>query len=390
MNRPRRMLLLTFLESFATICVERGVYFFARDRLGFTRTDNLWLALAFGVAYATGALCSHRISLRLKEKRLLVATLCVQFAGHVILVGFSGVPAMLFVFSTLLGLANGMKWPIIESYVSAGQDVADTAKAVGRFNVAWATSVPLALAAAGPLIDHWPAGLFLLPAMLNLCALGLTRPLRLSPLHLPHDHPARPAPEKLRRWKSLLTASRWMMLASYSALWVLAALMPRVFDDLGCSVSAGTALSGLLDAMRLLAFLVLGATAAWHGRPGMIVAAMIVLPGAFFLILFGGSLPAVLAGEVLFGLAGGAIYYGALYYAMVVANASVDAGGAHEGLIGAGFALGPAAGLAGVALAGALGNETGGMLLGIGPLFAVAAVAAAVALGKIHPPAATA
>ncbi|HYP90435.1 MAG TPA: hypothetical protein VEQ59_19820, partial [Polyangiaceae bacterium] len=38
-------------------------------------------------------------------------------------------------------------------------------------------------------------------------------------------------------------------------------------------------------------------------------------------------------------------------YAQVVQNASVDAGGAHEALIGLGYALGPGAGLIGTALA---------------------------------------
>jgi hypothetical protein len=39
------------------------------------------------------------------------------------------------------------------------------------------------------------------------------------------------------------------------------------------------------------------------------------------------------------------IYTGALYYAMEVGQADVDAGGAHEALIGLGYALGPGCGL---------------------------------------------
>jgi len=53
---------------------------------------------------------------------------------------------------------------------------------------------------------------------------------------------------------------------------------------------------------------------------------------------------------------------------MVLKNASVDAGGAHEGLIGLGFAIGPAAGLVGTALAPALGGPLPGLLAGVGPL----------------------
>ncbi len=63
------------------------------------------------------------------------------------------------------------------------------------------------------------------------------------------------------------------------------------------------------------------------------------------------------------------VYYSSLYYAMIVKNASVEAGGGHEGLIGAGFALGPVAGLVGVALQPALGSAVLGMVLGVGPVF---------------------
>jgi hypothetical protein len=70
------------------------------------------------------------------------------------------------------------------------------------------------------------------------------------------------------------------------------------------------------------------------------------------LILLGNSLPLVILGEIIFGVAAGFSYTAALYYALVADNASVDAGGAHESLIGIGIALGPLSGLAGQLLVG--------------------------------------
>jgi hypothetical protein len=67
----------------------------------------------------------------------------------------------------------------------------------------------------------------------------------------------------------------------------------------------------------------------------------------------------------------GLAYYAALYYALVLENAAVNAGGAHEGLIGLGFATGPAAGLIGEGLARTVVGKVGGLLIGLGPLFAV-------------------
>ena len=45
------VLLLSFLESFGTILLERAIYFFAQERLGYSETENLALALCFGATY---------------------------------------------------------------------------------------------------------------------------------------------------------------------------------------------------------------------------------------------------------------------------------------------------------------------------------------------------
>jgi cyanate permease len=166
------------------------------------------------------------------------------------------------------------------------------------------------------------------------------------------------------------------MLCSYSLLWILAALLPRILRDAGFSVQWASGLSGLLDLVRLTAFVVLGLWTGWHDRASPVVLGMIGLPVGFFAVVFGGSAPIVLLGEVVFGLSAGVIYYSALYYAMVVKNAAVEAGGVHEGLIGAGFAVGPAAGLIGVALTPILGGEVLGTLAGVGPVMVLCAVGA--------------
>jgi len=99
--------------------------------------------------------------------------------------------------------------------------------------------------------------------------------------------------------------------------------------------------------------------------------------------VFGPSVAVVLLGELVFGVSAGMTYYAALYYAMVVKNASVDAGGAHEGLIGAGYAVGPAAGLAGNALAPAVGGVVLGRIVGVAPVVVACVVGAVVSLVKV-------
>jgi len=100
--------------------------------------------------------------------------------------------------------------------------------------------------------------------------------------------------------------------------------------------------------------------------------------------LFGADLAVVLVGELLFGLSVGMTYYAALTYAMVVKNAAVDAGGSHESLIGAGFAIGPASGLVGDYLAPVVGGRFVGRIVGVAPLVVVCAVGAAVSLIRMR------
>ncbi|MEC9158605.1 MAG: hypothetical protein VYB77_10820, partial [Planctomycetota bacterium] len=82
----------------------------------------------------------------------------------------------------------------------------------------------------------------------------------------------------------------------------------------------------------------------------------------FGLIAIGPNLASVLAGLALVGAGQGMIYYSAIYYALSVGHAEVDAAGTHESLIGLGYAAGPAVGLFGLMLGG--GAAVGWVVLG--------------------------
>ncbi len=385
MPRLRRLLLIVLTEHVATILIERGIYFYTDERLGFTPTENLWLAFGFGVAYVLGALSSHRLAVRWGEKRLFVGIVVAELALHGLLVGLAA-PPVLVAGVLLVGVLTGLKWPVVESYVSAGRTPTETARSVGAFNLTWSLSVPLTLLVAGPLIELWSPGLFALAAAMNVVSLALMAPLPGRPTHLPHDHPERLSAVRLRRCAGLLISSRWSLLASYSMMWVLAALMPRILGGLGFSVAAATALAAVLDMSRGATFGVLHRGSWWHHRRRPLVLVVFGLPLGFFAVLFGRHLAVVLAGEVVFGISMGITYYAALYYAMIVKDASVEAGGGHEGLIGTGFAVGPAAGLVGRALEPVLGSLMLGRLLGLGSLVLICAVGALRALLRIGPP----
>jgi hypothetical protein len=384
-----RWLFLAFVESFGTICVERGIFFFAHRHLGFSDGANLWLSFAFGAAYVCGAVSCHRMCAWRSERWVLLAALAVSLCGNAGLALFGRDAPWLFVLNALLGFVNGVKWPVIESQIAAGRDEAGQARAIGLFNFAWASAVPPALVFCGPIIGAWPAGLFAAPAVINLAALALAWRAPRSPAHLPDSHPSRPSPERCVQLRGLLAASRWLLLLTYSTLWIISALIPSILSTLRVPDDRAPALSGLLDAARFAAFAVLWFWRGWVGQAWCVWASAVALPITFVLIVGVPSLPVVIVGGILFGLAAGVVYYAAIYYAMVVHNAAVDAGGGHEALIGSGFALGPLLGLAAMAIGPHVGGRLAGTLVGVGPLIVVCvALCAARLLGlrKLNPP----
>lgn len=381
MTRFQRLMVITFAESFATILVERGAYFYCDRVFKFTGSENLWLALGIGVFYVLGALLSHRFTRVLGERRFLGLILIAHALCH-IGIAFSHSP-LPFIISTLtLQLFTGLKWPIIESYVSAGLDDKQTARAVGLFSIAWSVAVPASMACVGPLISvelpgQMPPGtaMFLVAAAVNLICLFLMRPLEATPEHTPHDHPDRPDAELLARYRKLLTSSRWSMFSSYALLFLVVPLMPEKFKSFGYVMLAPT-LAAVVEFVRAATFIGMQQWSGWQNQAKWLVFAALGLPVGLCMMLFGNNITTVLLGEFVFGVAGGMAYYAALYYAMVVANASVESGGAHESLVGGGFAVGPALGLLGKRLEGPMGGPIAGMLAGVGPAVAVASIAA--------------
>lgn len=386
-DRPgfrRLVLVLSFLESFATILLERAIYFFSTEQLGYSERENLLLALGFGVTYTAGAALSHGLSSRLRELRALAWTLAALLVLHLWLALAPG-GAQLVIGFALVGLFEGCKWPIVESYVAAGLGPEQQLRAVGRFNVSWALAVPLALGLAGPLIaSGYPAALFALAAGVNVLSLVLCVGLPSRAPHIEESHPSRPLHGVMERYRGLLASSRWSMLSSYALMFLLAPLMPEVFRRLGLGVERATFWASCLDAVRVITFALLAVLPAWHGRVTPLVVCALGLPLGFAAIILGTSLPVVLFGEIVFGVLAGTTYYAALYYALVVKNASVDAGGTHEGLIGLGLMIGPLVGLLGHGVASAGGTYHAGLLLGALPLIAACWFGSLRSLGRLR------
>ncbi|MEO7032429.1 MAG: MFS transporter [Polyangiaceae bacterium] len=352
----RRILVSVFTASFASTLLQRGIYFFTHDVLGFSQAQNLWVALLVGITYIGGATSSHRLAVRFGERNTLRGVLLTLTVAHAVLGYFPSNSALLVPVFAFIVMTQGAMWPIFESYMSAGETPQSLGRQLGLYNISWALSVPASLAVAGPLIASGnPSLLFVVAAVLNAVVAALCFRFPARPAHLAAGHAARPDAQKLVRYRALLVGARFAMLGSYALMYVIAPLMPEIMKSVGFGTAAAARASSLLDVARLACFVGLFAYSGWQGRTLPLLLAICALPAGFALVLFGSSVSSVVPGELLFGAAAGFLYTAALYYAQVVQNASVDAGGAHEALIGLGYAVGPAAGLVGSALASGAG-----------------------------------
>jgi hypothetical protein len=112
----------------------------------------------------------------------------------------------------------------------------------------------------------------------------------------------------------------------------------------------------------------------WHGRWGTLLAGALALAAGLCTTLLATTVPGIVAGLSLFGVGMGLTYYAALYYALAVGHAAVEAGGTFEALIGAGYCLGPLLGLAGQAAGGA--RASGATILCVAVVAALGGAAA--------------
>jgi len=335
-------LVLTALLSTAGGVVGHGIYFLTRSAYAFDDRDALLLALATFLLYVPGALLAGPLGRRMGARAAMQLANLVSM-GATVRLGSTPPVWGLWVGAAVYNGAAGLTWPMLEGYVSRGGG--DMHRAIGRFNLTWS----LALAPALWLVAAIGHDLRLTFGVLFAFHLALALVIRGLPSNPPAHGEARAAAEVPATYPGLLRRSRTLLPVSYLLLYALSPLLPGVWASLGVAGALGAALSSTWMLARFGLFVVFTRNGAWRGRVGTLVAGVTALVSGFALTLGSGSVPAVLAGLVLFGAGHGAVYFCALYYGMSVGKGEVDSGGAHEAIIGMGYLAGPALGLLGLA-----------------------------------------
>jgi MFS family permease len=371
----RSLITLYLIEAMVTVggtLMSVGIFFYMKFRFGWGMPQNFMLAAAQGLVYVPAALLAGRVTGLFGQRRALIGIYTVLAALTVVActtaasgrAGSAGmVVAALLSYTFLIGLT----WPVLESLVATGGPATAMARRVSLYNVIWPAGGAAAIAIEGTILQHWIAGLFLIPGILHVCSVIALLLWREPPEAATAPAHVEPEPELLRKRKLALWLSRTALPATYTVIYGLMPMMPSLPAMKNLPTSLQTVVGAVWLMTRWLAFLILALGSWWHTRPRVLLWAAVTMLVAFFGMTLrptAGASPttdlvSLIAWQALLGLAIGMIYAGSLYFGMVLSKGSTEHGGYHEALIGLGWVLGPAAG------AGAQAVSPGNLWLGI-------------------------
>jgi hypothetical protein len=376
---------LTFVASIGTGVVWNGVAFVAKHAYEYDRIQTLALYVAMGGVYVLGAMTAGR-GIRLVEKRIAPRTLLglILVVESLICLGpmFTMSQVMLWTIGIGVSLLSSWVWPIVESYVTAGRHGEDMRNSIGWWNLSWTIAVAASLWLMAPMIEH--------DAQMALVILGPFNALGLIPLIWfrcrPGAHDDQLSAASVgREYQLLLHAARVLLPLSYVLNAAMSPLLPYLFERFDLNAWWETPVAATWMSVRVVAMTLMWRLGFWHGRWGTLLLGGLTMCGGFALIVLSPALWVMMMGLATFGAGMGVIYYAAIYYAMAVGKAEVDAGGTHEALIGLGYTMGPIAGFVGIGLGGAMRNAGWQIWDGTGIVVVVLMLTGAGAAGAVRP-----
>ncbi len=360
--------LFSFLNSFGTGVITNGIYFVTKNTYDFSPTTNYFLGVVIGVTYVLATLLTapainalRRRGIPLTGRRTLLIVMAVLAAACSLpVVGqFTSAPAPgsppsswpIWVMVILYIPMTGVLWPIIEAYISGGRRGDDLRRSMGTWNFIWSGATAVAFLAQAPLIEHNAPLMILLLGGIHILAAAVL--LRFTPEAASHedgDHEPHPPV-----YEKLLVTFRILLPTSYILHTALQPFLPTAMAQLGVHVAWQPVLNSVFAFARSITFFTAGRIHTWHGRWSTPIISGILLFSGFALALFSPlaattgiswiGIFMLAAGLTVFAAGMALNYTAAIYYAMAVGNAQVDAGGKHEALIGVGYTVGPLCGL---------------------------------------------
>lgn len=362
----------TFINSLCAGLVTSGIFTITDAGFNFSALENFALGVVLGIMYIIGALGARRFTDFLRAARPSLTGRTILAGITVALALLAGIPAVVFGLGQVQSGAGGswaiwlmiiiyspltgVLWPMVESFLSGGRRGQELRQAIGKWNVIWSSSLVVGFVATSAAVKVAPGGALLLIGLIQLCSVVILLAFPTEPgEHVHEEHAATPP-----IYADLLTTFRVLLPASYVVSSALGPILPITCAAIGVAPEWRLVVASAWLLPRCVGFLALERWHGWHGRwSAPVVGGLLVAIG------FAGTiastwvareqtssptpditaLTVLLSGLALFGFGMAVIYAGAIYYAMEVGDAEVEAGGMHEALIGVGYAGGPLLGV---------------------------------------------
>ena len=338
-------LAFTALASAGTSVVWSGLPFIAKIQYGFSEAENLFLYVSIGLIYVVGAFLSGWLTSKLQphiSSRGILGYLLVAQAAACSLPLFSDRNWVIWVASGTACMCSSWVWPIVESYVVTGRHGREMRRSIGWWNISWMVSVAVVMFAMAPLMENHAS-----MALVGLGGMNVLAICVLPWFATTIVDEAEPAENEVvpKEYVGLLQGARILLPLSYIICGVLSPLLPFVLSGLEVNIFWQTPIAAVWMLSRVIVTAAMSCWSTWHGRWAVHWIAALSMGLGFVAILISRDLSLLIIGLTIFGGGMGMAYYAALYYAMSVGRAKVDAGGTHEALIGGGYLFGPLVGL---------------------------------------------
>ncbi len=400
----------TFCNSLSAGLVTSGIYVITAEGFGFSALQNFTLGVILGVMYIVGALSAQRMTEALRRVlpglngRAILVSIMLALGALTTLPAFayglwkpdtSPGTWPIWVMITLYSPITGVLWPMVESFLSGGRRGGQLRGAIGLWNVIWSAALVVGAWAVSGYVRLAPGAALVALGGLQVLSIGFLFWFPKEPgEHLEEEHAPLPP-----IYADLLTTFRVLLPSSYVVSSALGPILPLTCAAVGVPAEWQMVVTSAWLLPRCLGFLTLERWHGWHGRWSAPVVGGLLVAGGFALAILAWSmaehaalpglntsaLALLLAGLASFGFGMSVIYAGAIYYAMEVGAAEVEAGGMHEALIGVGYTGGPLLGLLAVSAqrAGAISEKAVSTVILLGVLL-VLAVAAGVVVKRVR------
>ena len=350
LSEKRRLNTTFFIEgilSFASNLLFLGVFFYTAEVFHWGLVRNFLLAAAQGAVYIVASLASQKVARLLGDRRLLIRA-NVALGGVCVAGIFVSDATVLTVLIIAYVPLMALNWPVLEAASAANADPHTMSRRIGLYNLIWAGTGAMALAIQGTIIRIDPRAIFFVPLLIHVAIVGIILFMRGYGVARAADPPtvAHPDPEPalLKQRTLALWLSRIALPSTYVVIYSVMAIMPVLPVIKSLDPSMRTVAGSVWMMSRWVTFCVLGATLFWHTRPQLLLGSAVLMLVAFVGVTAPLGLPAVVAFQILLGVALGLIYTASLYFGLVLSDASTEHAGYHEALIGLGQVLGPGAG----------------------------------------------